>query len=291
MNIIVFASKTGTNFKALLEFSKAVIPEKTRLQEPVMPAVPDLRQNDSIVMNANSPYRSDFRQNDNLLDYRIHGNDKSNVVSKIQIRALFCDRECKARDIALQFNIPIIYYSYAKFCETNRLNKNAEITREKFDRAVIKILQEYAGQFNFSIDLIVFAGYFRIVTNAFLTAFSHRVISVHPADLSRTDAHGRRIYTGANAVRDALVNQESQTRSTVHMVDDKVDTGSILAFGPFVQYKGKNPPTSQCIDAHQAKQKQQSDWPALIATVSSLASGKTLKDLCQEPLCVEYLLS
>ncbi|MCI0527423.1 MAG: phosphoribosylglycinamide formyltransferase, partial [Nitrospira sp.] len=48
-------------------------------------------------------------------------------------------------------------------------------TRELYDSAVVKILQEYA------VDLVVLAGYMRIITSALITPYRNRVMNIHPS--------------------------------------------------------------------------------------------------------------
>ncbi len=69
-------------------------------------------------------------------------------------------------------------------------------------------------------DLIVCAGFMRILPAKFVRAFTPRIINLHPALLP--------LYPGAHAVRDALADGATVTGSTVHIVDEGVDTGPIL---------------------------------------------------------------
>ena len=70
-------------------------------------------------------------------------------------------------------------------------------------------------------DLVVSAGFMKIVGPAVLDAFGGRLINTHPALLPA--------YPGAHAVRDALAAGASVTGATVHVVDAGVDTGPVLA--------------------------------------------------------------
>ena len=71
-----------------------------------------------------------------------------------------------------------------------------------------------------SPDLIVCAGFMRILPASFVRSFAPRIINLHPALLPR--------YPGAHAVRDALADGATVTGSTVHIVDEGVDTGPVL---------------------------------------------------------------
>jgi phosphoribosylglycinamide formyltransferase 1 len=70
-------------------------------------------------------------------------------------------------------------------------------------------------------DLVVSAGFMRIVGPAVLAAFGGRLVNTHPALLPA--------FPGAHSVRDALAAGVAVTGSTVHLVDAGVDTGPVLA--------------------------------------------------------------
>ena len=70
-------------------------------------------------------------------------------------------------------------------------------------------------------DLVVLAGYMRIVPLDFLKAFPWRVINLHPALLPA--------FPGTTSIKDALEHGAKVTGVTVHFVDDGLDTGPIIA--------------------------------------------------------------
>jgi len=87
--------------------------------------------------------------------------------------------------------------------------------RAQWDRALAGAVAAYQP------DLVVSAGFMKIVGPAVLTAFGGRLINTHPALLPD--------FPGAHAVRDALAAGVTVTGSTVHHVDAGVDTGPVLA--------------------------------------------------------------
>jgi phosphoribosylglycinamide formyltransferase 1 len=89
----------------------------------------------------------------------------------------------------------------------------------------------------FHVDLIVLAGWMRILSAPFLAQFPHRVINLHPALLpddgtgnTYTTADGSTIpvFRGLHAVRQALAAGVKVTGSTVHYVTPEVDAGPVI---------------------------------------------------------------
>ena len=69
-------------------------------------------------------------------------------------------------------------------------------------------------------DLVVSAGFMKILGSEIVDAFSGNLINIHPSLLPN--------YPGAHAVRDTLIAGEKKTGTTVHYVDKGVDTGAII---------------------------------------------------------------
>ena len=87
--------------------------------------------------------------------------------------------------------------------------------RTAWDRALTKAVTAYEP------DLVVSAGFMKILGPEFLAAFGGRVINTHPALLPA--------FPGSHAVADALAYGVRVTGCTVHLVDAGVDTGPIVA--------------------------------------------------------------
>ncbi|WP_420037965.1 phosphoribosylglycinamide formyltransferase [Streptomyces sp. cg28] len=90
-------------------------------------------------------------------------------------------------------------------------------SREDWDRALAEATAAYEP------DLVVSAGFMKIVGKEFLARFGGRFVNTHPALLPS--------FPGAHGVRDALAYGAKVTGCTVHFVDDGVDTGPIIAQG------------------------------------------------------------
>ncbi len=87
-------------------------------------------------------------------------------------------------------------------------------SREDFDRAVVAALVE-AG-----VELVVLAGFMRLISGVFLEAFPGRIMNIHPALLPT--------FPGLHVQRKALEYGARFTGCTVHFVDGGVDTGPII---------------------------------------------------------------
>jgi folate-dependent phosphoribosylglycinamide formyltransferase PurN len=219
------------------------------------------------------------------------GVQKQSPNPKFQIKALFTDRQSRFLEIGKRECIPVIYHSFVKFFKDKGLeNYQDPIVRHQYDQEAVNLLNQCAKSFAFRIDLIVLAGYMRLLTPALLDAFPNKFINVHPADLSVLDEQGKRRYVGADAVYDALKQGERQTRSSVILVSLEVDAGPVLVEGPWVQYSEGFPVTQDKARRHQEKQKALSDWPACVQAVQLIAEGKLdLNPITESMACVEYL--
>ncbi|MET8899154.1 phosphoribosylglycinamide formyltransferase [Streptomyces sp. NPDC048232] len=90
-------------------------------------------------------------------------------------------------------------------------------SREEWDAALAAAVAAHEP------DLVVSAGFMKIVGKEFLARFGGRFVNTHPALLPS--------FPGAHGVRDALAYGARVTGCTVHFVDDGVDTGPIIAQG------------------------------------------------------------
>src|SRR3712207_3254630 len=102
-------------------------------------------------------------------------------------------------DIAREFGVPNAYLPPGKF--KTKLEPDAEQT-------LVQMLRE-AG-----VELVVLAGFMRVLKASMLEAFPHRIINIHPSLLPK--------FPGLDAWKQALAARESVTRCTVHYVDEGV---------------------------------------------------------------------
>jgi phosphoribosylglycinamide formyltransferase-1 len=91
-------------------------------------------------------------------------------------------------------------------------------SRETFERALLDVLAPH------HIDYVVLAGFMRILSPVFVQAYRGRIVNIHPADTTA--------YQGARGYEWAFENGLEHTKVTVHIVDEGIDTGPVIACAP-----------------------------------------------------------
>ncbi|MGB0971797.1 MAG: phosphoribosylglycinamide formyltransferase [Mycobacterium sp.] len=122
----------------------------------------------------------------------------------VRVVAVGTDRVCTALDVAAAASVPAFTIPLADYPD-----------RAAWDDAIAKATAVYEP------DLVVSAGFMKILGPSFLSTFPARVINTHPALLPA--------FPGAHAVSEALAYGVRVTGCTVHLVDAGTDTGPILA--------------------------------------------------------------
>ena len=97
---------------------------------------------------------------------------------------------------------------------TEALSHRAFSTREDFDRAVIQRVSPWQP------DLIVLAGFMRIMSPVFVAHYHGRLINIHPSLLHK--------YRGLDTHRRALEAGDTEAGATVHWVTEELDGGDII---------------------------------------------------------------
>lgn len=108
--------------------------------------------------------------------------------------------------IAREFGVPNAFLPPGNF--RTKLAPEAE-------EALVRMLRDAA------VELVVLAGFMRILKAPMLNAFPHRIINIHPSLLPK--------YPGLEAWKQALAAGEVVTGCTVHRVEAGIDTGEIIA--------------------------------------------------------------
>ena len=125
---------------------------------------------------------------------------------QLKIACLICDQpKAEALEIARKKGIP--FYLVECSAYKTRLDEAGE-------QKVIEILK---GE---QIDLILLAGYMRIIKSDLLSQFKDRIVNIHPSLLPA--------FPGLNAIKQAFDYGVKIAGCTVHRVDERIDQGKIL---------------------------------------------------------------
>lgn len=109
---------------------------------------------------------------------------------------------------------PALQLARARGCATLTLDPKSYPTREQFDGAVAGALKQHG------VELVVLAGYLRIITSALIEPFRHRIMNIHPALLPS--------FPGLKAQWQAVEAGVKLAGCTVHFVTEEVDRGPIV---------------------------------------------------------------
>ena len=124
-----------------------------------------------------------------------------------EVRIVISDVEAAGiLSLARDFQIPALYLHPGRF----RTKLEPEVEQD-----LVRLLREA------DVEVVVLAGFMRMVKEPLLTAFPNRIINIHPSLLPK--------YPGLAAWKQALEAGEKVAGCTVHLVDRGMDTGKILA--------------------------------------------------------------
>lgn len=99
--------------------------------------------------------------------------------------------------------------------ETLIVDKKNFKSREDLDKEILGALKKK------KVDLVVLAGFMRLLSSHFIEEYRNRIINVHPALLPS--------FKGAHGIKDALAHGVKVTGVTVHFVDEDLDNGPVIA--------------------------------------------------------------
>jgi phosphoribosylglycinamide formyltransferase-1 len=124
-----------------------------------------------------------------------------------EVRVVISDvLEAPILDIAREFSIPNAYLPPGQL--RTRLEPTVEM-------GLVQMLRDA------EVELVLLAGFMRILKEPMLEAFPRRIINIHPSLLPK--------FPGLEAWKQALAAGEKVTGCTVHYVDEKIDHGDIIA--------------------------------------------------------------
>ena len=128
---------------------------------------------------------------------------RQNKLPNCEIGLLIVNRkEAYAVERAKEHNIP---YNIIE-------SKNKK--REEFDHQMLEALDKN------KIEIVVLAGFMRILSKPFITKYKNQIINIHPSLLPA--------FPGSNAHRDVINSGAKKSGCTVHFVDEGIDTGPII---------------------------------------------------------------
>jgi phosphoribosylglycinamide formyltransferase 1 len=116
---------------------------------------------------------------------------------------IYNNPEAMVRERAAKLGIPAVLINHRDYN-----------SREDLDRAIIQILQKY------QVNLVIMAGWMRVVTQVLIDAFGDRILNIHPSLLPS--------FRGTHAIQQALDYGVKIAGCTVHIVSLEVDSGKIL---------------------------------------------------------------
>lgn len=126
---------------------------------------------------------------------------------KAEISAVISNRpDAFALERAEKAGIPNIVLEHSQF-----------IDRESFDESLAQIID------SFSPDLVILAGFMRILSDGFVEKFQGKLINIHPSLLPK--------YKGLHTHKKALENNDNEHGASVHFVIPELDAGAVLIQG------------------------------------------------------------
>ena len=171
--------------------------------------------NSSDGKNLISPFVSEFPQINPKVKIGVlasgEGSNFESIIKSIrnkqlcaQISILIVNNpKCLAIDKAIKYSIPYVIINH-KDCNS----------RLEHDKLVMNKLDEYF------VELVVMAGWMRIVGEEIINMFKNRLINIHPSILPS--------FKGVDAIQQAIDKRVTITGCTVHYVQKEVDSGSII---------------------------------------------------------------
>ena len=121
-----------------------------------------------------------------------------------EIKLLVCDKsDAYIIERAKKENIPYFVVSYTK-----------DKSREEIDKTILDAVQEA------DVDVLVLAGYMRLLSSVVIKVFHNRILNIHPSLLPA--------FPGVHGIHDAQTWGVKFTGCTVHFVDEMMDNGSII---------------------------------------------------------------
>ncbi len=160
-------------------------------------------------------------------------------------------------EVAKKYGIKTLYIHPGKY--KTKLEENQEWK-------YVKALKKYA------VDIVVMAGFMRIIKHPLLSSFPNKIINIHPSLLPK--------YPGLKTHERVLENKEKEHGCTVHFADNGIDTGKII-----IQAKVKISPNDT--PESLSKKVLEKEHKILTKTLSLIAEGKISYESLDKPIVYE----
>lgn len=133
-----------------------------------------------------------------------NGSNFQVIAEQFEVTFLFSDhRNAYVLERAEKLGVPAFTFELKEFAD-----------KQAYEEALIQLLDQH------QIDLVVLAGYMKIVGPTLLAQYEGRIINIHPAYLPE--------FPGAHGIEDAWNADVAESGVTVHWVDSGIDTGQII---------------------------------------------------------------
>lgn len=181
----------------------------------------------------------------------------------------------KAVGIGRDYDLPVIVRDIGSFYRARKADIKDLKVRAEFDAETVNILRPLQAH------VAAYAGYMKAVTRPLIDEFLG--VNVHPADLSVIESEKRK-YTGAHAVKNAILAGEKFLRASTHIVEKKVDSGRVLMTSAPLEVEIDGVDLTQADEAkrvaeeHQDRLKQIGDWVIFPKTLIHIADGRFSTD-------------
>lgn len=143
------------------------------------------------------------------------GSNLQAIINSIEAGDLTCkiefvlsnNSDSGALEIARRYSIPAIHLSERSFISNN------------FEKSIFQVLRKY------NPDLIVLAGYMKLIQQNLVKEYRNRIINIHPALLPNFGGKG---MFGMNVHKAVLDSKEKYSGVSVHLVNEEYDKGKVL---------------------------------------------------------------
>ena len=142
--------------------------------------------------------------------------------------AILCSKRAPALEAVLPYATCVVTSHESADIETGNVPLFRHPIRKHADRRLYDALTAHVLR-ELGIDAVLLLGYLHVLTDPMLSAFPQRIFNIHDSDLTIRRADGERKYVGLRSTRDAILAGERETRSTLHIVTEKLDGGPVLA--------------------------------------------------------------